>query len=35
MTLFYGVNNSHLISGTYQVDASGSGDHAFIARFGR
>jgi hypothetical protein len=34
-TLFQGVNNSNLISGYYQVDASGSGNHAFIARFGR
>ena len=35
MTLFFGVNNNNLISGYYQVDASGSGNHAFIARFGR
>ncbi len=35
ITIFNGVNNSNLISGTYQVDASGSGDHAFIARFRR
>ena len=34
-TIFFGVNNSSLISGYYQVDASGSGNHAFIARFGR
>ena len=34
-TLFHGVNNANLISGHYQVDASGSGNHAFIARFGR
>lgn len=35
LTYFGGVNNSNLISGFYQVDASGSGNHAFIARFGR
>ena len=35
LTYFGGVNNSNQINGFYQVDASGSGNHAFIARFGR
>jgi hypothetical protein len=35
VTSFRGANNSNFISGFYQEDASGSGVHAFIARFGR
>jgi hypothetical protein len=35
LTYFGGVNNNNQINGYYQVDASGSGNHAFIARLGR
>jgi len=35
LTYFGGINNSNLINGFYQVDPFGSGNHAFIARFGR
>ncbi len=35
LTYFGGINNNNLINGSYQVDPFGSGNHAFIARFGR
>jgi hypothetical protein len=35
LTYFGGINNNNLINGYYQVDPFGSGNHAFIARFGR
>jgi hypothetical protein len=35
VTVFRGINNSNIISGFYLEDASGSGVHAFIARFAR